>query len=306
MGKLTCGLSIPAVTEKDGRYYKIIKNKWHPLSRIDEGINALYRQLYELDPLKPNSIGELMQIYQAVGMEHLKAATIKDYLNILKRLNHHFGKMRIGTLRPNQVAHFKDVRRKAGRGGIRANREVAVLSAVHEFGMRNLYCECNPCRGSKRNKETPKRKIVTDEAFLDVFNRANEPFQDLIAVAYLSGVRQTDLFLWRRTEHLTPKGISYVQSKTGKAHTVAWSDALRYFIRRAMSRFPNAELVLTNTHGYAWTTSGVASQLHRLCSPWNFKLLRSKAQTDSPHSVLGHGAALEAVYRKELRTRPVR
>ncbi len=32
----------------------------------------------------------------------------------------------------------------------------------------------------------------------------------------------------------------------------------------------------------------------------------TKAQSDSPHSVLGHGAALEAVYRKALRTKPVR
>lgn len=302
----SCGLSIPGVTEKDGRYYKIIKNKWHPLSRIDEGQNALYRALYELDPLKPGTIGELINVYRAVGMDELKSATRADYLNILKRLDHHFGKMPVNTLKSNQVAYFLETRRKKGRGATRANREKAVLSAVFRFGMRQLYVEFNPCKGVSRNTEHPKSRVVKDAEFLEVFERSNEPFQDLIAAAYLSGVRQTDVIAWSRTKHLTPEGIVYVQSKTKKPHTVYWSDALRYFVRRAMARFPGSDLVFLNTYGEPWTVSAIASQLARLKSPWCFKDLRAKAQTDSPHSVLGHGAALEAMYRKELRTHPVR
>lgn len=306
MANLTCGLSIPGVNEKDGRYYKIIKNKWLGLSRIDEGVTALYRALYELDPLKPGTIGELINIYRALGMDHLKPATQKDYHNILNRLLHHFGRMRIGTLKTNQVAHFLEHRKRQGKGGVRANREVAVLSAVHEFGLRQMYVEFNPCRGSARNRERPKKRVVSDADFLAVFERANEPFQDLIAAAYLSGVRQTDLISWRRSVHLKPHGIEYVQSKTGKAHTVEWSSALKFFVDRSIARYPDENLVFTNTRGQPWTVSGIASQIARLKSPWCFKDLRAKAQTDSPHSVLGHGAALEAVYRKELRTKPVR
>jgi site-specific recombinase XerD len=288
MSQLSCGIAIPGVTEKDGRYYKIIQNKWHSLSRIDEGTTALYRALYELDPLRPGTIAELINVYRAVGMDHLKPATQKDYHNILNRLEHHFGKMRLGTLRTNQVAHFREVRKRKGRGGIRANREVAVLSAVFEFGLRHMYVEFNPCRGTARNRESPKRRVVTDEEFLAVFERANEPFQDLIAAAYLSGVRQTDLIAWSRTQHMKNDGISYVQSKTRKPHTVAWSKALHYFVDRAMARFPDADLIFTNTRGEPWTVSGIASQLQRLKAPWCFKDLRAKAQTDSPHSVLGY------------------
>lgn len=306
MGQLSCGIYIPGVYEKDGRYYKVIKNKWHQLTRIDEGVNALYRSLHELDPLKPDTVGELINLYRAIGMDHLAPATKKDYLNILPRLDHHFGRMRLGTLRTNHIAHFREVRKRAGRGGIRANREVAVLSAVFELGLREMVAEFNPCRGSARNRESPKRRVVSDEDFLSVFERANEPFQDLIAAAYLSGVRQTDVISWSRTLHLKPEGIVYVQSKTKKPHTVKWSKALKFFVERAMNRFPEADLIFTNTRGQQWTTSGIASQIARLESPWCFKDLRAKAQTDSPHSVLGHGAALEAIYRKALVTQPVR
>lgn len=302
----SCGLSIPGVTEKDGRYYKIIRNQWHGLSRIDEGVNTLLRTLYELDPVRPGTIGELINLYRAIGMDELKPATQEDYLNILVRLDHHFGKMRLGTLKTSQCAHFLEVRKKRGRGATRANRELAVLSSVHEFGLRQMYVDFNPCRGIARNKERPRKRLVTDAEFLEAFERSNEAFQDLIATAYLSGVRQTDLINWKRSEHLKAEGIVYVQSKTGKPHTVEWSDSLRYFVRRAIERVKDSELVLTNTRGEPWSVSGIASQLARLGVEWSFKDLRAKAQTDAPHSVLGHGAALEAVYRKALKTRPVR
>jgi site-specific recombinase XerD len=305
MSKLSCGVSIPGVTEKHGRYYKLISNKWHPLTRVSDGINALYKALHELDPLRPGTIGELIALYRAVGMEELTPATRQDYENILKRLERGFGAMRLGTLKASHCANYLERRKKAGRGGTRANREMAVLSAVHQFGMRNMMLEFNPCRVS-RNKERPKKRYVENDQFLEAFNRANEPFQDLIAVAYLTGVRQTDIISWKRSEHLKPQGIDYVQSKTGKRHVVQWSDAVRYFVRRAMERQPSIELVLTNTRGDRWTVSGIASQLKRLGVQWSFKDLRAKAQTDSAHSVLGHGAALEATYRKVLHTQPVR
>lgn len=306
MAKLSCGLSIPAVVEKDGRYYKIIRNKWHPLSRIDEGVNALYRALYELDPTRPGTIGELINVYRAAGMDELAEATRQDYGKMLPRLAHHFGHIRLGMLKPSQIAVWLETRRKAGKGAIRANREFAVLASIHKFGMRQGWVEANPCRGVPRNTERPRSRVVTDEEFLEGFNRAPEAFQDLIAAAYLSGVRQTDIIAWSRTAHLRPDGIHYVQSKTRKPHHVEWTDALRYFVRRAMARFPDEDLVFLNTRGQPWTIWAINSQKRRLELDWCFKDLRAKAQTDSPHSVLGHGAALEAVYRKALRTRPVR
>ncbi len=305
MGKLSCGITIPGVFEKDGRYYKVIKNRWHPLTRIDEGQTVLFRALHELDPLRPNTVGELLNLYRAVGMDALRPATKKDYLNILKRLDHHFGRMPLIALKTKHIQHFREVRRRAGRGGIRANREVAVLSAAFRLGLREMLVEVNPCKGGDRNRESPKKRYVQDDEFLAIFNRSNEAFQDLISAAYLSGVRQTDIIAWKRSQ-MTPKGIEYIQSKTGKAHTVKWSRALKFFVERALNRYPDIELIFANNDGNQWTTSGIASQLDRLESPWCFKDLRAKAQSDSPHSVLGHGAVMEELYRKILVTQPVR
>lgn len=305
MGKLTCGLSIPGVFERDGRYYKVIQNKWHPLSRIDEGESALYRSLYELEPSRPGTLGELMRLYQANGMDGLRTSTRRRYGLSLRRLDHHFGKMRLGALRPSHVAVFLEKRRKAGRGAIAANREFAVLSSVHNFGMRQGWLEANPCLGVRRNPEKPRKRVVTDPEFLEGFEASPEPFQDLLAVAYLSGARQGDVVSWTRLGNLRTEGIVYQQSKTGKPHTIEWSDALRFFVRRAMARFPDAEHVLVNKFGQPWTVWAIASQMRRLKITWTFRDLRAKAETDRP-GTLGHGAAMQAVYQKALKTRPVR
>lgn len=306
MAKLSCGISIPGVTEKDGRYYKIIRNKWHALSRIDEGVSALYRALYELDPAQPGTLGELMKMYQAAGMDELKPATRTDYGKILTRLDHHFGKMRIGALTPKQIAVFLETRRKLGRGATRANREFAVLSSIHKFGMRQGWVEFNPCRGVPRNKERPRKRYVTDAEFLEAFEKANEPFQDLLAAGLICGFRETDLVALKRSVHLKATGIEFVESKTGKFHRQKWSDAIRFFVRRAMERTPDSDYVFTNTQGLPWTVWAINSQMARMEIAWAFKDLRAKCQSDAEHSTLGHGKAMETVYRKVINTKPLR
>jgi integrase len=306
VAKLSCGLSIPGVVEKDGRYYKIIRNKWHSLSRIDEGTNALYRALYDLDPARPGTIGELINVYRAAGMDNLRASTQARYGLMLTRLDHHFGKMRIGALKPSHVAVFLEKRRKAGRGGTAANREFAVLSSLHNFGMRQGWVEVNPCIGVRRNPEKPRKRYVTNAEFLEAFDKSPEPFQDLIAFAYLTGIRQTDIMNLKRAEHLKPEGIVFVESKTGKLHKQEWSDAVRFFVRRSMERSPESEYVFTNRFGQQWGVWAINSQMTRLGVDWSFKDLRAKSQSDAEHSVLGHGAAMERLYRKVIKTRPVR
>lgn len=306
MAQLSCGLSIPGVVEKDGRYYKIIRNKWHSLSRIDEGQNALYRALYELDPARPGTIGELINVYRAAGMDNLRSSTQARYGLMLTRLDHHFGKMRIGALKKSHVAVFLETRRKAGRGATAANREFAVLSSVHNFGMRQGWLEENPCADVRRNPEKPRKRYVTNAEFLGAFDKSPVPFQDLIAFAYLTGIRQTDVMNLKRSEHLKPEGIVWVESKTGKLHKQEWSDAVRFFVRRSMERFPEAEYVFTNRFGQQWGVWAINSQMTRLGVDWSFKDLRAKSQSDAEHSVLGHDAAMERLYRKVIKTRPVR
>jgi integrase len=192
------------------------------------------------------------------------------------------------------------------------NRERAVLSAAYEFAMRQGWANGNPCRGVRRNTERPRRRYVTDAEFLDAFEAAPEPLQDALALALLTGLRQGDIRAIRR-EDLRQDGIYVTEAKTSKRKVVAWSDALRYFVRRALDRQERlasrpadpkkhrqarvvSQYVLTNKFGEVWTMAGLQTAFKRLETDWHFHDLRAKAASDATHNILGHGAGMLGVY----------
>jgi hypothetical protein len=131
-----------------------------------------------------------------------------------------------------------------------------------------------------------------------------------------------------RRDDLTPEGIVIVEGKTefstGKTRLVAWSDALRYFVRRALERQeaiagkgadprkhrqvrPASEYVLTNRFNEPWTESALQSALKRIPrAGWHFHDLRGKAASDAGHNILGHGQQMLNVYVRHQRVAALR
>lgn len=294
----------PKVHEKNGRYYYVHANKWHGLSRIDDGLPALFRALQAFAPERPATYGQVMLRYVADALPELKAASRPEYERIITgRLQHHFGSMILGTLKPSHIAQYLELRKREG-APVGGNRERAVLGSVLSWGMRFGWIDSNPCHGVRRNRETPSRVYVTDVAFRTAFDRASPALQDLLAVALLTGLRQTDLRQMTK-EAVTDEGLSLRQSKDGKLRVITWSDALRYFVRRAMARSKRDELFVS-PHGRPWTVDGLQSAMRRLGPGFRFRELRAKAASDASHNVLGHDAAMLSRYVRAQRLKPVR
>jgi integrase len=310
---------------RNGRYYRVVKNRWIALTRRDEGIAALHRALRDT-PIErdPETVGELLARY--LPQAEISATTRREYTRIIdSRLMHHFGRMRIGAVRPNLVAAYLEKRKRDGHGPM-GNRERAVLSSAFEFAMRNKWAEFNPCVGVRRNKERRRERYVTDVEFLAAFEAAPEPLQDVLALALLTGARQGDLRKLRR-EDLRPDGIYMLEGKTesttGKRRLVAWSDALRFFVRRALERQERiaarepdprkhrqrrtvSEYVLTNRFNRPWTMSGLQSAVKRMPKDWHFHDIRAKSASDAGHNILGHGAQMLGVYVRERKVAALR
>ena len=305
-----------AVYVKGGRYYKVVRGKWHALTPVADGLRALRAALLELPTEQtPTTIGELLPRY-LVGAE-ITETTRTEYRRICEaRLMHHFGRMPIGSLTAVHVAKYSQ-KRKADGHGTMGNRELAVLSGAYEFALRHGWATSNPCRGLRRNKERPRKRYVSDAEFLAAFEAAPEHVQDFLAIGLLTGARQGDL---RALTHasLTPEGIVIVEGKTalttGKTRLVQWSDALRFFVRRSLERQatvaargadikrhrrdrPVSECLLVNQFNQPWTLSGIQSALRRLPKGgWHFHDLRGKSASDAGHNILGHGQQMLAVY----------
>lgn len=296
---------LPAkVHAKHGRYYYVHQNKWHPLSRVEDGPSVLYDKLQAFTGDNPGSLGQIMALYVARALPELRPASRPEYLRIIQnRLQHHFGHMLPDSLEPSHVAQYLELRKKEG-AAVGGNRERAVLGSVLSWGMRYGWVRANPCHGVRRNKETPSRRYVSDQELREVLDRAPEPLADLLAVAYLTGFRQTDLRLMTK-DAITSKGLSIRQSKDGKRRTILWSPALRFFVERAERRSDGRSLFV-GTSGHPWTVWGLQSALRRLKPGFRFRDLRPKASTDAQDNILGHGSQMLNVYMRGMVSRATR
>jgi hypothetical protein len=298
----------PGVTEKNGRYYVVRKNKWHPLTRIDKGEVALLEAYYELTQADPHNMAGVLLAFVKHGMAELKPPTQKDYRRIVTtRLIPWCGRMARGTLTAGHVARYLEERKKEG-AAVAGNRERACLSSACNYGMRQGWLDANPCHGVRRNKETPSKVYVANEALSVAIDKAQDCMQVLLAVAYLTGIRQTDLMLMK-AGNVKGGRLLFTESKTGKPANYEITPTLRIFIDRALTRSKalGSEFLFTSPKGLPWSVWGLQSALRREKLGFQFRQLRAKAQTDAPdRNVIGHTGQMRAVYNRGDKRRPVK
>jgi integrase len=298
----------PGVTEKHGRYYVVRNNKWHPLTRVDQGEVALLEAYYELTKADPHNMAGVLLAFVKNGMTKLRPPTQKDYRRIvITRLIPFCGHMPRNSLKPTHVAQYLDQRETEG-AAVAGNRERACLSSACNYGMRKGYLDFNPCHGVRRNRETPSKVYVSDAALTAAIDRAPLCMQDLLAVAYLTGIRQTDL------RFMTPSAVHgdrlrFIESKTGKPADYEITKTLRFFIDRALNRARSLRsgVLFNSPRGLPWSEWGLQSAMRRLKPGFQFRQLRPKAQTDAPdRNVIGHMGQMRVVYTRGEKRRPVK
>jgi integrase len=302
----------PKVRVKSGSYWfdhgakdESGKRRWTFLSRVSDGEHKLYEALALVTRPQSRTVNDLIDAYAAHGLLDLKPATQREYLRSIKaRLRPVFGAMAAEKVTTADVAVYLERRKEAGNR-VAGNHEIACLSSVFEYGLRHRLCESNPCRGVRRNKVRPRRRYVRNDEFLAIFHASHESMQDVLALAYLTGLRSGELCKLRRSQ-LLPGGITIEESKTGKLKVVEWSEAVRFFVLRSCSRHPSSPFVLTNSQGDPWGTWAIQSAMRRARAkvggaPFNLHDLRAKAESDSKE-----GMGLLPLYKRARRVRPVR
>ncbi len=295
---------LPAnVHVKHGAYYLVRrqdgKRKWLFLCRCADGEHVLYAELAKVTNPKFGDMRQMIESFVLFGMSDLRPATQKNYRHHAKLLTEVFGDMDPGSVEPGHIAEFLYAREQAG-SPVSGNRAAECLSSVFNYGMRVGACKINPCYGVRRNRQRPARRYIEHRELEETINRASEPVQDFLALAYLTGLRQKDLREMRKGQ-ITPDGVVVDESKTGKRRVVEWSESLRFFLTRACSRAPESEYVLTNTRGQPWSEWAVQSFMRRLGVDWNIHKLRHKAETDHKE-----GMGMLSLYSRVTRHKPVK
>jgi Phage integrase, N-terminal SAM-like domain len=293
------------VHEKHGSWYLIERNAWRKLCRVSDGRGVLFQRLAEVSGGIEGSVWHAILEYKRRGMGQLAPSTQKHYGNTALRMLHHFGHLQLAELEPTHAAQFLKWCRENNRATT-GNREKAFMSSVYEFALAEGWCSSNPWRGVRRNRERPSRRYVEHETLTAEIDRAPPALQSLFAVAYLLGVRQTDLRLAKRTQ-IIGKVLHVTESKTGKHNEHTITATVGKFLREAMLRTPDSEFIFTSTRGLPWSEWGLQSALRRFGAAFRFRDLRAKAQTDRPDAdVLGHVGQLRERYTRRRKLSAVK
>jgi hypothetical protein len=304
------------VREKHGSWHWVVKHQWTKLCRVSEGRSTLYARLFEVAGATPGSAWHAILCYLRDGMGELALPTQKHYRNTGLRMLHHFGHFMLDEMEPTHIAQFLKWCRDSDRATT-GNREKAFMSSVFEFSMGEGWCSSNPCRGVRRNTERPSTTYVEHPVLVSEVNRAPPWLVPLYGVAYLLGIRQTDLRLVEKSA-ITPEGLKVTESKTGKKNTHQITPTVRQFLTMALEHQERCAVhheskgrpekaaivraqpqIFLSKRGFPWSEWGLQSALRRFGPAFKFRDLRPKAQTDAPkEDILGHTGQMRERYTK--------
>lgn len=217
---------------------------------------------------------------------------------------------------------------KPDEGAVRANREIAWLSAAWNWGRSTGVTRAlNPCDGVKRNREKGRSVYVEDDELAAILKHADAPLAEAVELAYLVGQRPGDLRDFQETD--IRDGFLHVeQAKTGAKQRIEVSGRLASLIERIRARKSNIKGVrslslIVNERGesmgkaalrYRFDKAREAAALdapnaqaaNRLRS-LQFRDLRAKAATDKADAEdLGRAQALLGHTRQDMTEHYVR
>lgn len=233
----------------------------------------------------------------------LSFRTQKSYSEHLANLQEAFKAFTLNDIQAVSVRQYLDKRSKKVAG----NREVSLLSIIFNWAReRGLTNNPNPCLGVKRNKESPRRRYVTDEEY-DAACMKAEPFlRDTMDLALLTGQRVSDVLKMTRQD-MRDGVLWVVQDKTGAKVGIRIEGDLKIVLERVLAR-PHAVssvFLIADERGQRVSYWAINYAFKRLGVDWQFRDLRAKAATDSPdikaaQDLLGHAteATTAKVYRR--------
>lgn len=299
---------------KHGAYYYVrpVDGKWIRLAKTLPEMHARLAEVLADVPIARTMRG-LFERYQHEVMPTKAASTQRNNMRMLRNLEAAFGNARPDDVQAQHIYGYLDKR----SAKTEANREISLLQHVFKKAIRWGAATNNPCVGVERNPEKPERHYVTDAQFLVAYRGAPAMIRYAMAVAYLTGQRQTDVLNLRRRD-LLDEGVYFKQKKTGQEVIVEWTPALNKVIRRALTHGDTIafDYVLRTRNNHRYSASGFQTAWKRLMCrlpndmQFKFMDIRAKARSDGDDKrLLGHANpdALARVYqRKPTVVRPVR
>lgn len=292
-------------------YYVHGPGNWEPLGTDIAKANDRAR-VYNDPSRRYGTLGHFIDLYLADAkagrlLRPKKPRTIADNEIEAEHLKSVFEKVAPTDLarNPSLIAKYRD--RRSLKAKVRANRELALLSAVFSWLLEKGACPgltSNPVLLIARNPETPKERYVEDYEFQRVYGIAQRSVCMAMDLVYRTLQRPADVLALgpQHVRHKTVAGaavrvISLRQGKTGRAVdievTAPIDEALLMLsqdgvIGRQVISDRLFRIVPTLVHGIdgtGYTVTGIGAMVRRYCktagvSTFGLMDIRAKGATD--------------------------
>jgi integrase len=242
----------------------------------------------------------------AIGSKGRRRAVVtqQQFESALKNLRPAFKGMAFEEIRPVHIRQYLDRRSKK----IAANREIAVLSIMFNWAREKGILDLpNPCLGVSRNQETPREKYVTDEEYVQTYDKAPPLVQDLMDLAYLTGQRLSDVLKMTRQD-IREACLWVRQGKTGARVGIRLEGMLEVVVQRILARHravPSMFLIADDQGQRLNRFQAYNAFVAVRVGDWQFRDLRAKAASDAGNlkhaqRLLGHSSEVTTagIYRR--------
>jgi site-specific recombinase XerD len=197
----------------------------------------------------------------------LAARTCKDYTDAIIKLSAFFGDMLPENILPKHVGEYLDLGRELNRA-VRANREKAAFSSCFTWLIRIGVAKENPCKGVKRNKETKRDRLITDEEYLKVYDISSVPVRTWMTLIYRTLQRPADILKWTHSlisvDASGSRSLSFRQGKTDRVMTIILNDDIELAITElCKNRVKNSKYLIHTEEGERYTEMGLSSMFRR-------------------------------------------
>ena len=212
------------ITVKNGRNYRVQRlpgnrQKWHPLSRVDEGLPALYAALASLDTTVPDDLaGEQIKRWLAVSLPGLSVSEQRDTERMSLTIAKAFAEFRLDQIQAKHVQDFLHNNWVANGNNRTAQRYRNVLNKIMKWSIVRGIRGSNDNPVTAVSVKTPDSHdyYIPDADFLAIRSHLSEMIRCFVDLCYLTGQRSTDIRLLRWTQ-IENGVIKFKPSKTKKS-----------------------------------------------------------------------------------------
>lgn len=300
----------PCVYLKHGRYWHVVRGKWHDLGT--ELTTALAEYARRVEAPKGNAMHALIDRVLEHMTPKLAKSTRAQYRLAAKVLKRKLAEFEPGQVMPRHVAAVK--LSMAAKPNM-ANRTLSLLRQVFAQAVEWQLVDSNPCIGIARLPEKKRKRLLSATEWAAIHSKADPRLRVIMQLQYLTGQRISDVLAIRRNQ-LTDDGIVFQQQKTGAKLLVRWSPELRATVAEANALTVHAPALtlLRGRYGKAPDYRSVALQFTHAAAAagvLDAKLNDSRAmsataanrQGRNAQALLGHtSAAMTARYIRERDT----